>query len=167
MKGINNIFNSWFYDKGIKYMDMNVTLRNYSNYNQYILWNHHTYITIIKDKLDRPIQGIVGYTENKEIIGIYTKNSEVFFLNNEKEYKIDIPNFKCFNIYIDVNTRYFKIENCGVIIFESLYEPYIDPGVIIYDVDPEEFDFLLFLSNNILSDKETLENFIISIEKEF
>lgn len=35
----------------------------------------------------------------------------------------------------------------------------------IDDADLEEFDFLLFLNNNILQNKETLENFIISTEK--
>lgn len=148
-------------------MEMNVILRNYSEYNQYLIWNGYTYKTIVKDKLNRPEQGIVGYTDSKELIGIYIKNSEIFLLINEKEYKIDKSNFKCSNIYKDINTRHFKIENHGLIIFELVYEPYIDPGMVIYDADPEEFDFLLFLSNNILQDKETLENYIISIEKEF
>jgi hypothetical protein len=149
--------------KGVEFVSMEVLLRNYSECNKYMIWNGYTYNTI--DKLDRSEQGIVGYTENKELVGIFIRNSEVFFLNNNKEYKIDATNFICSNPYIDKNTRHFKLENHNVTIYELIYEPYIDPGMLIYDADLEEFDFLLFINNNILQNKETLENFIISTEK--
>ncbi len=139
-----------------------IVLRNYSEYNQYMIWNGNIYEPIDKDKLEKSEQGIIGYTENKELVGIFVKKSEVYFLNNNIEIRIDKSNFKCSNSYIET-TRHFKLENQNSLVFESVYEPYIDPGMIIYDADPEEFDFLLFLSNNILLNKESLENYILAI----
>lgn len=144
-------------------MSDKIALRNYSEYNQYMIWNGNIYEPIDKDKLEKSEQGIIGYTENKELVGVFVKNSEVFFLNDNIEIRIDTSNFKCSNSYIDKNTRHFKLENQNSLVFESIYEPYIDPGMIIYDSDPEEFDFLLFLSNNILSNKESLENYILAM----
>lgn len=88
-----------------------------------------------------------------------------FFLIDKEEHKICQRNFECSNIYIDKKTRQFKLINQNNLICEIIYEPYLDPGILIYDSDPEEFDSLLFLSNNILQSKETLANFIIARNK--
>lgn len=144
-------------------MSNEIVLRNYSEYNQFMVWNGNICEPIVRDKIDKPEQGIIGCTESKELVGVFVKNSGAFFLNNNVEIRIDTSNFKCSNSYIDKKTRHFKLVNQEKLIFESVYEPYIDPGMVVYNSDPEEFDFLLFLSNNILSNKESLENYILAM----
>lgn len=148
-------------------MSTEIILRNYLEYNQNMVWDGHVCISVSKDKITKPEQGIAGFTESKELIGVFIRESEVFFLYNNVEYQIDISNFKSINSYIDNLSRHFIFENRNAIIYETVYKPYIDPGISIYDSDPEEFDFLLFLSNNILQSKESLKNYIIAMQKKF
>jgi len=115
-----------------------------------------------KETANKSEQGISGFTETKNMVGVFVRNNNVFFLLDGNEYEICIHDFECSNIYIDKNTRKFKLISQSQLIYEIIYEPYIDPGMIIYDSDPEEFDFLLFLSNHILKSKLSLENFIIA-----
>ena len=85
---------------GVYFLSTEVILRNYSVYNQYILWDGHKYKSIVKDNIDKKEQGIAGYTKGQEVVGVFIRNPEVFFLYNDKEYIIDISNFKCSNSYI-------------------------------------------------------------------
>ncbi|TVX94898.1 hypothetical protein [Cohnella terricola] len=142
-----------------------VILSNYSLYKKYTLWNGSDYKIVDMDAVDGKVQGISGYTENKNMVGVFVKNNDVYFFLDNKEHRICIDSFECSNRYTDNKMRNFKLIDQGDLICEIIYEPYIDPGMIIYDSDPEEFDFLLFLSNNILQSKETLSNFIIARNK--
>lgn len=146
-------------------MSNEVILRNYSEYKKYTIWSGSDYKIIDEDTIDRLEQGISGFTENKGMVGVFVKNDDAFFLIDNKEHKICKNNFECSNIYIDKKTRQFKLITQSDLICEIIYEPYIDPGMVIYDSDPEEFDFLLFLSNNILQSNESLANFIIARNK--
>ncbi|GKU77597.1 hypothetical protein [Paenibacillus sp. L3-i20] len=143
-------------------MNNEVILRSYSEYKKQIIWNGSD-TRIVDVVVDiRPEQGIAGFTENKNMVGVFVRNNETFFLLDDKEYRIDQEKFICSNSYISNKTRQFKLANKNVVICDIIYEPYIDPGMLIYDADPEEFDILLYLSENILKSKETLENYLVA-----
>lgn len=146
-------------------MNTDILLRNYSEYKKNIIWNGNKHKVVNTETINKPERGIAGFTENKNMVGVFVRDNDAFFLIDDKEYKIDIDNFQCSNTYQDKKTRQFKFINQSDVICEIVYEPYIDPGMVIYDSDPEDFDFLLFLSNNILHNKEILKNFIIAKSK--
>ncbi|WP_338554586.1 hypothetical protein [Paenibacillus sp. KS-LC4] len=146
-------------------MNKMVILRNYSEYKKYTIWNGENYEIVEKETVNRQEQGISGFTEDETMVGVFVQDKDAFFLINNKEYQICKSNFECSNNYIDKKTRVFKFINQSDVICKITYEPYIDPGMVMYDSDPEEFDFLLFLSNNILQSEESLANFITARNK--
>ncbi|ANY65696.1 hypothetical protein BBD42_03875 [Paenibacillus sp. BIHB 4019] len=146
-------------------MSNEIILRNYSEYKKYTIWSGSDYRIVDKEAVDRQEQGISGFAENEALVGVFVKKDDAFFLIDNKEYKICKSNFECSNIYIDKKTRKFQFINQNDLICEIIYEPYIDPGMVMYDSDPEEFDFLLFISNNILQSKEALANFVVARNK--
>ena len=144
-------------------MSTEIILRNYSEYQKYIIWEGSNYKTVDKDTVvAKKEHGICGFTENNDIVGVFARHHDAFFMIGKEEHKINQANFECSNIYIDKKTRQFKLINQNTLVCEIIYEPYIDPGISIYDSDPEEFDLLLFISNNILQSQEALANFIIA-----
>lgn len=68
-------------------------------------------------------------------------------------------NIVCKNEYVSSLERCFNVTIEGKEICNIIYKPYIDPGMIYYDADPEEFDVLLYLSR-LMKDKESLKEFM-------
>ncbi len=44
------------------------------------------------------------------------------------------------------------------------YKPLIDPGMMYYDIDEEEYDVLLYISN-LLKDKDVISKFILAMNQ--
>ncbi len=109
------------------------------------------------------IQGIGGFTDKHELIGIYIKE-KYYFIYNNKKYEFMIGNFECKNEYISKTEREFKVIISNQIVCKIRYIPFIDPGFLWYDADVEEFDFLLQFYN-LVKDKTSIYNIIKYIQK--
>ena len=109
------------------------------------------------------IQGIGGFTDKHELIGIYRKE-KYYFIYNNKKYEFMIGNFECKNEYISKTEREFKVIISNQIVCKIRYIPFIDPGFLCYDADVEEFDFLLQFYN-LVKDKTSIYNIIKYIQK--
>lgn len=105
------------------------------------------------------IDGIGGITDTGDLLGIYVQNEKVYFLYNEKCTMIDSESFKVENRYINSKERLFKVSKNTVILCEIKYCPYVDPGMIIYDSEEEEYDFLLRFYK-MFKDKRAFDNCI-------
>lgn len=105
----------------------------------------------------------VGGIDNGILYGLGVKEGKIFFIENTKLYEIDINNYICSNLYINVKQREFKIISNGKLIYEIQYHPFLDPGRIYYEVEEDEFDVLLYI-NSILNKKEMVDKFIMAME---
>lgn len=124
-------------------------------------------VFVIDEKLaDRNICGIGGITDDNIIIGIYCWANEYFFVCDNRILKITMNNFDCSNSYVNKYERRFCVKIDGKVVFEKQYKPFIDPGIFYYDVDIEEYDYLLQFYN-YTKDKENLFNYLkrLSTEK--
>jgi hypothetical protein len=136
-----------------------ITLRNYSSdHGSYIIIKNNTYSIEEDEDWNKLRQGIGGFQDG-QMIGIYAQNDKLYFVQNEQVYETTPDDLKCTNKYISKLERCFNVTIGDRKICEIIYEPFIDPGMLIYDADPEEFDVLLYLSG-LLKDKESIQNFI-------
>jgi len=136
-----------------------ITLRNYPKLGSYIIIENSTYsIKEVEDR-NKPIQGVGGFSEDGQLIGIYAQNDKLYFFENGQTYETTPAELQCINKYISKLIRCFSVTIGNKKICEIVYEPFIDPGMIYYDADPEEFDVLLYLSR-LLKDEESMQNFI-------
>jgi hypothetical protein len=135
-----------------------ITLDNYPKLGSYIIIENNIYsIEEVEDR-HRPIQGVGGFQDG-QMIGIYAQKDKLYFVQNEQVYETTPDDLKCTNKYISKLERCFSVTIGDRKICEIIYEPFIDPGMLIYDADPEEFDVLLYLSG-LLKDKESMQKFI-------
>ena len=136
-----------------------ITLENYSKWESYIIIEHNNY-SIIEDKnRHREIQGVGGVSEDGQVVGIYVENEELNFFYNNHSFLARPEKLVCKNEYVSSSERCFNVTIEGKEIYNIIYKPYIDPGMIYYDADPEEFDVLLYLSR-LMKDKESLKEFM-------
>lgn len=140
---------------------MKIVFNNYPDITKVIIWQDGKY-NILDDDSDLSTQGIAGITENNNLVGVFVNSKKVFFVFETQVYSLSSTEFECSNTYINKDERCFILKNRDIEICNIIYRPFIDPGMMFYEVDLEEFDILLFLSNNILKDKETLKSFIES-----
>ncbi|NME07355.1 hypothetical protein [Psychrobacillus sp. BL-248-WT-3] len=136
-----------------------ITLENYSKWESYIIIEHNNY-SIKEDKnRHREIQGVGGVSEDGQVVGIYVENEELNFFYNNHSFLARPEKLVCKNEYVSSSERCFNVTIEGKEIYNIIYKPYIDPGMIYYDADPEEFDVLLYLSR-LMKDKESLKEFM-------
>ena len=140
---------------------MKIVFNNYPDITKVIIWQDGKY-NILDDDSDLSTQGIAGITENNNLVGVFVNSKKVFFVFETQVYSLSSTEFECSNTYINKDERCFILKNRDIEICNIIYRPFIDPDMMFYEVDLEEFDILLFLSNNILKDKETLKSFIES-----
>lgn len=139
-----------------------IILRNYLKLGTYIVIENNSYT--IEKEINQPRHGVGGILEDGLLVGVYFQNYKLYFLKDNKSVEIKIPEFKCTNEYISKLERCFSVKIGDESICDIVYEPFIDPGMLYYDADPEEFDVLLYLSG-ILKDKESIQSFIKGMEK--
>ncbi|GKX29378.1 hypothetical protein SH1V18_18580 [Vallitalea longa] len=139
---------------------MKVVFNNYPDLRKVIIWKDGKYQLIEDSGLST--QGIAGITENNNFVGIFVNSKKAFFVFENQVYSLSTTEFECNNTYINKDERCFILKNKGVEICKIIYKPFVDSGMIFYEVDLEEFDILLFLSDNFLNSTESLELFISS-----
>jgi hypothetical protein len=140
-----------------------IILNNYSKVGTFIVLESNKHSIVNKNELNVPRNGVGGFSENGDLLGIYVIDDKFYFLYNNEKIEVIPSNIKCVNNYITNVLRRFTVEINDKLICDIKYEPYIDPGMIYYDADPEEFDFLLYLSG-LLNSNETIINFIKGIQ---
>lgn len=134
-------------------------MENYSKWESYIIIEHNNY-SIIEDKdRHRERQGVGGVSEDGQVVGIYVENEELNFFYNNQSFLARPEKLVCKNEYVSSLERCFNVTIEGKEICNIIYKTYIDPGMIYYDADPEEFDVLLYLSR-LMKDKESLKEFL-------
>lgn len=129
-----------------------------------IIYDGQKYIIKPRDEVKERIQGIGGVTEDNILIGLYLEGEKVYFLCDKNRLEITIDRFNCENKYISKIKREFVVKEGEFVIYKKIYEPFIDPGMLWYDADPEEYDFLLRFYN-ILKNKEAIEKIISWIKQ--
>lgn len=140
-----------------------IIMNNYSKKGTFIILEPGGYSIVEKDKVQLVRQGVGGFTEDEELVGIYVKDHKLFFYHNGQSFEASIDNLICTNNYVTRSDRCFNVTIGGQNICKIVYEPFIDPGMIFYDADPEEFDFLLYLSR-LLKNKDSMKRFMNGME---
>ena len=102
--------------------------------------------------------GVGGMGEDGKLYALYLEQGNIYFQVENDVYEIDSSDFACTNNYIDDNNRLFKLDSKGENICTVKYKPFVDPGMLFYDAEEDEFDVLLYLSS-LLASKERLEGF--------
>jgi len=124
---------------------------------RYIFWNQEEYF--VKDssyKPNKPINGDGGFMDDDKLVGIFVREDDLIFLWDNKEYIVLPEELVCTNNYITKETRCFEVVHGGDTICKCEYIPYTSPTFPIQGGDADEFDYLLYLSRNIMKNKESL-----------
>ncbi|MBD8027872.1 hypothetical protein H9636_14560 [Ureibacillus sp. Re31] len=140
-----------------------IVMNNYSKTGTYIILEHSGYSIVEKNKVQLIRQGVGGFSEDGQVVGIYVIDNTLFFFYNGKSFETSIEDLICINSYVSKLKRCFSVTIGGQNICNIVYEPFIDPGMIYYDADPEEFDVLLYLSE-LLKDGDSIKRFMNGME---
>ncbi|MED2039302.1 hypothetical protein P4V58_19390 [Bacillus wiedmannii] len=140
-----------------------IIMNNYSKTGTYIILEPSGYSVVEKNKVKLVRQGVGGFSEDGQVVGIYVKDNKLFFFYNGKSFETSIENLICTNSYVSKFKRCFSVTIGGQNICNIVYEPFIDPGMIYYDADPEEFDVLLYLSE-LLKNEDSIKRFMNGME---
>ncbi|APM37684.1 hypothetical protein [Clostridium kluyveri] len=136
-----------------------IILNNYSKTRTYIILESTGYSIVEKDKTQLARQGVGGFSEDGQLLGIYVDADKFFFLYNDNKYETNPDEIICTNARIDDGKRNFQVKIKDKVVCDITYKPYISPFVLTFGDDEDEFDFLLYLSNLMLS-KDSILNFI-------
>lgn len=142
---------------------MLIILDNHSTLGTYIILEPSGYSIVEEDKEKLFFHGVGGFTEDEKLVGIYVINNKFYFYYDGTSFEATEENLNCTNQYISRTKRCFRVTIGEQKICEIVYKPYIDPGMIYYDADPEEFDVLLYLSN-LLKTKDSIKRFMNGME---
>jgi hypothetical protein len=139
-----------------------IVLDNYSEADTYIIINTKGYS--IANKRDKRLEehGEGGFTEDKQLVGIYVEANKLFFQYNDKKYETSPDQIVFSNTKIDKENRHFQVKISNQIVCDIIYKPYLSPHWLLLDGDEDEFDFLLYLSN-MLKNRDAILNFIKAI----
>lgn len=137
-----------------------IILENYSTIDTYIQIDNTEY-TVVNKKCDIR-QGIGGFSENGELLGLYIDNDKLYFQYNDKKYQTKPNEIICTNERLKGDKRNFKVKIKDVVACNIIYKPYVNPLSLIFGDDEDEFDFLLHLSK-LMKSEESILNFIKGI----
>lgn len=141
-----------------------IILNNYSKTGTYIILEPSGYSIVEKDKVQLVRQGVGGFSEDGQLLGIYVDSNKFFFIHNEKKYEAIPDEIICINARTDDGKRNFKVKIMDKVVCNITYKPYISPFVLTFGDDEDEFDFLLYLSNLMLS-KDSILSFINGMKR--
>ncbi|WP_180229606.1 hypothetical protein [Bacillus pseudomycoides] len=136
-----------------------IILNNYSKIGTYIILEPSGYSIVEKNKVQLVRQGVGGFSEDGQLIGISVDSNKFFFIYNEKKYEAIPDEIICINERTDDGKRNFQVKITDKVVCDITYKPYISPFVLTFGDDEDEFDFLLYLSNLMLS-KDSMLSFI-------
>ncbi|MEI4803427.1 hypothetical protein WAZ07_19580 [Bacillus sp. FJAT-51639] len=140
-----------------------IILNNYPKIDTYIILEPSGYSIVEKNKVQLVRQGVGGFSEDGQVVGIYVKDNKLFFFYNGQSFETSVDDLICTNSYISKLERCFSVQMGGQNICNIVYEPFIDPGMIYYDADPEEFDALLYLSG-LMKNEDSIKKFMKGME---
>ena len=133
-----------------------IILENYSEMNTYIKIVEESYTIISDDRYKNQVNGIGGFSENGELVGIYVIDKKLYFQYNRTSHEVTSRDLTCACENIDNGKHRFMVKNKDRIICDITYEPYVSPFVLTFGDDDDEFDFLLQFSR-LLKDEESIE----------
>jgi hypothetical protein len=138
-----------------------IIMRNYFSLETYILLEPSGYSIVNKNEVQSVSQGVAGFSEDEQLVGIYVEDNKFYFYYNGKSFEATVDNFICTHQSLTSSSSdtCFRVTICGQTICEIVYEPYVTFEMILHGIDPEEFDFLIYLSR-VLNSKESMESFI-------
>lgn len=140
-----------------------IILDNYSKKSTCIVINDSGYTVYTEAEVKLTRHGEGGFSEEGELLGVYTCEEKFFFQYKDKRYEADPKSINCTNIYTNNKMRHFIVKVNDFVICDITYKPFIDPLIMIFGSEEDEFDFLLYLSK-ILKSEEAILDFIKGIQ---
>lgn len=137
-----------------------IILKNYSTIDTYIQIDSTGY-TVVNKKCDIR-QGIGGFSENGELLGLYIDKDKLYFQYDNKKYETKADKVNCVNKILNDGKRNFQVKISDVRVCDIVYKPYVNPLALVFGDDEDEFDFLLHLSK-LMKSEESILNFIKGI----
>lgn len=102
------------------------------------------------------IDGVGILTEDKKMIGFYLMDEKAFFIYKNEITEVEISSFKMENVCVSQTERAFRVIHKNEIICEIKYVPYINPGIILFDAEEDEFDALLIFAKKFMSTEKVI-----------
>lgn len=139
-----------------------ILLTNYSQYNTFIQINEDNYNVIPGKKEGQTEDGIGGFSETNDLLGLYINEGKLYFQYNLNKYELSPSEIFCQIRNDDKGNCVFVVQSKKKEICKIIYKPYINPLGLAFGESPDEFDFLMCL-RNILKDEDSINNFIKGI----
>ncbi|AAK79991.1 hypothetical protein BJV85_001845 [Clostridium acetobutylicum] len=139
-----------------------IFLDNYSKKNTYINITSEGYSIVDANSIKDIENGVGGFSEDGELLGLYIDDGKLYFQYNNKSYETKPDEINCTNEILDDGKRNFRVKIKEVLVCNIIYKPYISPFVLTFGDDEDEFDFLLYLSN-LMVDENSILNFIMRL----
>lgn len=133
-----------------------IILENYCNINTYIKITEDSHTIIADDSHQYRVNGIGGFSENGDLVGVYATDEKLYFQHNSTSYEVTPRNLACTYESIGNGKHRFMVKNKGRIICDITYKPYVSPFVLTFGDDDDEFDILLYFSR-LLKDEVSIE----------
>ncbi|HEX9063318.1 MAG TPA: hypothetical protein VF941_24360, partial [Clostridia bacterium] len=86
-----------------------IILENYPKINTRIIIENDTYSIQKADNVNKPIQGVGGFSEDGQLVGVFVDNHKLCFLFKKKVYQTTPSDLKCTNTYTAKSQRCFCI----------------------------------------------------------
>ena len=136
-----------------------ILLKDYSQYNTFIQLEAEKYTIVPSKKTGKTEDGIGGFSENNDLLGLYINNGKLYFQYNLNRYEI-IPSEVLCSITKDIDeNNIFEVKIKNKEICKIVYKPYINPLGLAFGESVDEFDFLEFLRNT-LKNEDSINKFI-------
>lgn len=136
-----------------------ILLNNYSQHDTFIQLETENF-TIISSKNTGKIEdGIGGFSENNDLLGLYINNGKLYFQYNLNRYEIIPSEVLCSITKDNEKDNIFEVKIQNKEICKIVYKPFINPLGLAFGESVDEFDFLESL-RNILKDEDSINKFI-------
>lgn len=139
-----------------------ILLNNYSQYNTFIQIGKDGYNVIPSKKASKSEDGIGGFSENNDLLGLYINHGKLYFQYNSSKYEITPSEIFCSINNDNSGNNIFEVKIKNKEICKIIYKPYINPLGLAFGESGDEFDFLSCLKN-VLKDEESVNKFIKGI----
>ncbi len=84
-----------------------IIMNNYSKTGTYIILEPSGYSVVEKNKVKLVRQGVGGFSEDGQVVGIYVKDNKLFFFYNGKSFETSIEDLICTNSYVSKIEKMF------------------------------------------------------------
>lgn len=133
-----------------------ILLENWSEINTYIKITDEAYAIMNDDSQNQQVNGIGGFSESGDLVGIYVSGDKLYFQYNSTSYETTPKDLVCSCESIGNGKHRFVVEINGRGVCDIIYEPYVSPFMLTFGDDDDEFDFLLQFSR-LLRNEDSIE----------